>query len=129
MRKKLRLAILLGATILCPATLGAAGQTENADANTVACRVLEAHKSATPAATAVIFHQQSKADQERLGSLLKAHSGETAAIEVSGETLSVTIFRLKSCFGRGLLLLPADAPTIKDGSTFLLKFSQGSGKR
>lgn len=127
MRKKLRLAVLCIVTVLYPATLGAAGQAESADASTIACRVLEAHASARPAATAVIFHQQDKADQARLGSLLKAHSGESAAIQVSdGETISVTIFRLKSCFGRGLLLLPAGAPPMKDGSTFLLRFSQGS---
>jgi len=129
MPTKLRLIALLGAAVLCPAVPGAVRQSESANASTIACRVLEAHASAAPAATAVIFHQQNKADQERLGSLLRAHSGEGADIQIAnGNWTAVTVFRLKSCFGRGLLLLPAGGPLIKDDSTFLMRFAPGGSK-
>jgi len=125
----LRLIALLGAAILCPAVPGAVRQSESVNTSAIACRVLEAHASVAPAATAVIFHQQNNVDQERLGSLLRAHSGEGAEIQIgNGNWTTVTVFRLKSCFGRGLLLLPASGPPINDGSTFLMRFTQGGGK-
>jgi len=127
MRTKLWLVILCAATLLCVAAHGAARQAASTDASPIACRALEVHASANPAVTVVLFHQQDKNDQARLASLLRAHSGERAEIEIGdGKWNGATVFRLKSCFGRGLLLLPPDAPTMKDGSTFLLRFQPGS---
>jgi hypothetical protein len=78
---------------------------------------------------AVVFHQAAKADQPRLGSLLREHSGEEAEVQIGAQTLDeVSVFRLKSCFGRGLLLLPANAPPLKDGATFILTFSRAGDK-
>jgi hypothetical protein len=44
-----------------------------------------------------------------------------------GSWQRATVVRLKSCFGRGLLILPPGEPALKDGETFLLKFASGSG--
>jgi len=113
----------------CLAPLGIARQVGGAGADTIACRVLEAHASTSPAVVAVVFHQRDKIDQARLSSALRQHSGEGVEVETGdGKSVSATVVRLKSCFGRGLLLLPADAPAIKDGATFMMTFSSGSGK-
>lgn len=126
MRTKSRLLMLLAAIALCAPLLTGAGQTSAADTGTITCRVLEAHTGARPAVVAVVFHQAEKADQPRLGSLLREHSGEEAEVQIGAQTVDeVSVFRLKSCFGRGLLLLPANAPPLKDGATFILKFLQG----
>lgn len=108
--------------------LAAARQAETDD-GAITCRVIEAHAAAHPAAVAIVFHQAQKADQPRLASLLLQHAGEEAEVQIGGEARTAgSVFRLKSCFGRGLLLLPADAPPLKDGETFVLKFSQTSEK-
>jgi len=128
MRTTLRLGILCAAIALGSAANVAVRQGESGDAIEVACRVLEAHSSANPAVTAVVFHQQKKEDQERLAELLRGHSGEGAEVQIgSGEPIGGTVFRLKSCFGRGLLLLPPGAQ-LKDGSTFLLRFAATTAK-
>jgi len=89
----------------------------------VACRVLEAHSAASPAVTLVLFHQQEKQDQLRLASLLRRNSGSQVMVNSgSGDWKHATLIRLKSCFGRGLLLFPAGGETPEDGETFLLKF-------
>ena len=129
MQTRLRLAILCFVMALWLAPLGIARQIGGVDANTIPCRVLEAHASTTPAVVAVVFHQRNVSDQARLASTLRQHSGEGVAIQTGdGKWMSATVFRLKSCFGRGLLLLPADLPTMKDGATFVLKFSSRSDK-
>ena len=129
MRTNSRLLLLLAAIALCAPLLAAAGQTGAEDAGIITCRVMEAHAGAHPAVVAVVFHQAEKADQPRLGSLLREHSGEEAQVQIGAQTLDeVSVFRLKSCFGRGLLLLPANAPPLKDGATFILKFSQAGNK-
>ncbi len=91
----------------------------------VECRVLEAHESAAPAALVVIFHQQMKNDQPRLSALIKANSGSDADIQVgSAEWIKVPVFRLRTCFGRGMLILPAGIAALKDGDTFRIRFSK-----
>lgn len=133
MRTRLRFAILCAnfcvTTMLCVASHSAARQSASAETSAISCRVLEAHASANPAVTVIVFHQQRKEDQDRLGALLRSHSGESVEIQVGDAAwTSVTIFRLKSCFGRGLMVLPPGAPTMKDGSTFVLKIRPGAAK-
>jgi hypothetical protein len=129
MRAKLLLPVLFAAIALCAPLLAAASQTETGDTGVITCRVIEAHASTHPAVVAVVFHQADKADQPRMASLLLQHSGEEAEVQIGAETRAGgSVFRLKSCFGRGLLLLPADAPPLKDGATFTLKFAQANGK-
>ena len=121
MKTNLRLAVLLSAAIFCPAMTGVAGQGESASGGPIACRVLEAHAAARPSAAVVIFHQQNKADQAQLATLLREHSGESVEFRVGdGPWTGGTMFRLKSCFGRGMLLLPSET-TMEDGATFVLR--------
>lgn len=120
--------LLLAAIALCVPMPAATRQAETDD-GAITCRVIEAHAAAHPAIVAVVFHQAEKADQPRLASLLLQHSGEEAEVRISADTRTAgSVFRLKSCFGRGLLLLPADAPPLKDGETFTLMFAQNNAK-
>lgn len=129
MRTEFRLSVLVVGIAFCAPLLAANRQMETGDTAIVACRVLEAHAGTHPAVVAVVFHQRDKVDQSRLASLLRQHSGENVQVQVGDETLAdASVFRLKSCFGRGLLLLPAGGPPLKDGTTFVLKFSHGSDK-
>ena len=99
------------------------GPRDAADEYTVACRVLEAHAAAWPGVTIVLFHQQEKQDQALLGSLLNANSGARVGVKMgAGDWKPATVVRLKSCFGRGLLMFPAGAEAPKDGETLLVKF-------
>jgi hypothetical protein len=98
------------------------------EANLVQCRVLESHASKQPAAGFVVFHQRDKQDQPRLSTLLQQHSGTVVDLRADGGNWqSATVVRLKSCFGRGLLVLPSGAPMPEDGGTFLLRFPAGDG--
>jgi hypothetical protein len=127
---KLRFAAWAMAAAFAAAPL-AARQTSShpgaADSGAVECRVLEAHASAAPRVVVVIFHQRQKQDQPRLAALIKQNSGSTASVQLgSAAWTKVTVFRLRTCFGRGMLILPADAAAIKDGDTFHIRFSAAS---
>jgi hypothetical protein len=97
----------------------------------VTCTVLEAHASSEPAVRVVLFHQRDRADASRLQSLLRRVS-EGAAVEFqsgdASEWRTAAVARLKSCFGRGLLILPAGAAGPPEGGTFLLRFPVGALK-
>lgn len=97
-----------------------------ADAKTIACRVLETHASDKPPIVAVVFHQRDRQDGPKLGALLLQNSGATVEIQVGDGGMRQTgkVFRLKSCFGRGLLVLPAGATAPKDGEAFTIKFPE-----
>ena len=91
----------------------------------VACRVLEAHTSVDPAVSVVVFHQRDKADAQRLGALLlRAVDGGAVEFQSSegGAWQPGSVVRLKSCFGRGLLILPGGAALPAERSTFLVRF-------
>jgi hypothetical protein len=91
----------------------------------VACRVREAHASHDPAVGLVVFSQRDKVDAERFSALLRrAVEGGAVEIQLSegGAWQAAGVVRLKSCFGRGLLILPAGGTPLAEGSTFLLRF-------
>jgi hypothetical protein len=128
-QRKVPLAALFVAVAFYMSSLAAGPQTAASDANIVDCRVLEAHTSAAPPVIVVVFHQRDRQDQGRLAALLKQDSGAAAAIQ-AGDTqwITVTVFRMKSCFGRGLLLLSMGAPPLKNGAAFRLRFSASNAK-
>jgi hypothetical protein len=129
MRTKLRPLILVAALALSAQLFAATRQTDTDAADIVNCRVLEAHTGTNPPVIAVVFHQRDRADQARLGSLLQNLSSEAVEMRIGdGKWTSVTVAWLKSCFGRGLLLLASDAPELKDGATFVLRFSRISAQ-
>jgi hypothetical protein len=111
----------------------AAGSNQTATdpaTNSVQCRVLESHASKQPAAGFVVFHQRDKQDQPRLSALLQQYSGKVVDLQINGGNWqSATVVRLKSCFGRGLLVAPPDAPMPEDGGTFLLRFPGGDADK
>jgi len=124
-RHSIRFAVAL-AFLAAAAAITAHSQSSapTADANVVVCRVLEAHASDQPAVIALVFHQRDRQDGPRLGDLIQQNSGAQVEIQIGDASARQTarVFRLKSCFGRGLLLLPADATAPKDGQTFTVKF-------
>ena len=91
----------------------------------VACRVKEAHTSREPAAGLVVFPPRDKADADRFRSL-RRRAEEGGAVEFQssdgGAWQAASVVRLKSCFGRGLMVLPAGAVPPAEGGTFLLRF-------
>ena len=129
MRIKLRPIVLFVAVFLCLAFHTDARQASTSDSHPIACRVLEAHASAHPAVAVVVFHQRDQADQARMAEMLRQRSGGVVEVQTSdGEWTSATVVRLKSCFGRGLLIMSADAPQMKDGATFLLRLAPDNDK-
>lgn len=94
-----------------------------ATSNLVACRILEVHANKDPGIVLVIFHQRDKQDQPRFATLLKQSSGGTIQIRPAGaQWQNAPVIRLKSCFGRGMLILPAGTPSLKERADVLVKF-------
>jgi len=92
-----------------------------ADAGTIACRALEAHTDNELKVTVVVFHQRDQAQHSQLAALLREHSGAMVEVQSGdGAWRRARLVRLKSCFGRGLLMLPAPAP-FSDRAEFVLR--------
>ena len=130
---------LVATCVLCVAPDGAAPQKlqhRPAEQNprVVACRMMEVHVSQQPAVSVVVFHQRDKVDADRLGKLLRdAQEGGAVEFQSSagGEWQPASVARLKSCFGRGLLIVstaPAGGAQLTAGGTFLLRFPVGTLK-
>jgi hypothetical protein len=119
---------LLGATVVpLQQSAAKAGATSpaNHEAHLVECRVLEAHQTSERGVTIVIFHQEAREEHQRLADLLKRYSGGNVEWQRSdGQWAPATVIRLKSCFGRGLLVIPAAAGAPEDGEGFVLKFPE-----
>jgi hypothetical protein len=97
---------------------------KQAGKETINCRAMEVFQSKQLGTTAVIFHQRDKADGPRLGALLLAHSGEDVEFETSdGRRHSATVGRVKSCFGRGLLLFRSKEAKLAAKDDFVLQFA------
>lgn len=100
-----------------------------AAASAVACRALEVHADATLGVTVVVFHQRDDADRERVGALLRAHDGAVVEFQTrDGAWHAATAMRLKSCFGRGLLLFRAGAAALVEKDEFLLREPAGGAQ-
>jgi len=113
----LALATMIGSAAAQPPS----GPPHAPSASTIACRVLEVHTEATLGVTVVVFHHRDDVDRDRLGALLRAHDGATTRFQASdGAAHPATVMRLKSCFGRGLLLFPAGAARLAEKDEFLL---------
>ena len=96
-------------------------RSETAAAGTIACRVLEAHTDDELKVTVVVFHQREEAERSRLAALLREHSGKMVEVQAGdGGWRRARLVRLKSCFGRGLLILPAPAP-FSERAEFVLR--------
>jgi len=93
----------------------------------IVCSVMEAFEEGRLGVRAIIFHQRDKADGPRLGSLLVAHSGEEMELETAGgRRYRATVFRVKSCFGRGLVLVPTSKLKLGEQDEFTLRLPGGN---
>ena len=82
-----------------------------ADFETIACRALEAHTDDELKIAVVVFHQRDESQRSQLATLLREHSGAMVEVQAGdGTWRRARLVRLKSCFGRGLLMLLAPAP-------------------
>ncbi len=127
------LGLVLAASIsafFLPAELGHTDSGSQAlPEGVVACRVLEAHTPLGLGLTVVVFHQRDKNQGPRLGALLKQYSGARAKFQTAdGKSHDGTVLRLKSCFGRGILLFQAGAAKLTEKENFVLQFSSSSSK-
>lgn len=117
-----KISVLLAGFIL-PLTLSAGAQKEAAQ-GTVTCRAMEVFVVKRLGATAVIFHQRDKADGPRLGELLLAHTGEEVEFQSpDGRWHRATVERVKSCFGRGLLLFSSRQAKLAAKENFVVNFA------
>jgi hypothetical protein len=91
---------------------------------TINCRAMEVFVAKPIGTTAVIFHQRDKADGPRLGEQLLAHSGEEVEFETAdGKRHPATVGRVKSCFGRGLLLFASKEAKLAAKGDFVIHFA------
>jgi hypothetical protein len=103
---------------------GAQVQAPKTDAGNgpIICSVMEAFEEGRLGVRAIIFHQRNKADGPRLGALLLAHSGEVMELETTGgQHYRATVFRIKSAFGRGLVLVPTSRLKLGAHDEFTLR--------
>ena len=83
------------------------GPESKAENRGIICKAMEAFDDGRLQVRAIIFHQRDRADAPRLGAFLLAHSGEETDLETSnGQRYRVIVFRVRSAFGRGLMLVP-----------------------
>jgi len=88
----------------------------------IACRVIESKSAPTLGVGLVIFHHAEAASRERVGRFLEEHDGTSVEFQTEGgEWQPATVFRLKSCFGRGLLVFPARRARLARGRMFLIR--------
>jgi hypothetical protein len=123
---KRQLATIALAAILvipvCDASPGAQVQTPGIKQEAVICSVMETFEEGKLGVRAIIFHQRDKADGPRLGTLLLAHSGKELELETAGgRRYRATVFRVKSCFGRGLAIVPTSQLSLGEHDEFTLR--------
>ncbi len=112
---------------ICDASRGAQAQGAGtkAENETIPCRVVEAFEAGKLGVRTILFHQRDKADGPRLGALLLAHSGEEMEFETrDGQRHRAVVFRVKSCFGRGLLLVPMSEVKLGERDEFTLRLPE-----
>ena len=119
---------LLGLSAGAPASAArftAQGAAESTTPNAIACKILEAKTAGAVRVTAAVFHQAESAQREELGTWLRAHDGAEVEFEAAGgQWHAATVFRLRTCFGRGLLIFSAAEAKLEQGVTIQLRFRE-----
>jgi len=114
-------ALLTALLLVFPVLLVSQAPPQNATIATIACRALEAHTDEALKVTVVVFHQRDDAQRAQLAALLREHSGEMVEVQIGeGGWHRARMVRLKSCFGRGLLIVAAPA-LVADHGEFALR--------
>ena len=94
---------------------------------TISCKVLEVHVSEQPPVMAVLFNQAESSDHDHLSELLKQYSGKAVHFKAgSADWHAATVVRMKDCFGRGLLLVPAGTVELKEKEEFSVRFGEAA---
>ena len=122
----MRESILLMALALLVPVLAMAQSEQHPASVTIACRALEVHTDPELKAAVIVFHQSDQSQRAELSVLLRSHSGEK--VEVQGDDSgwhAARLERLKTAFGRGMLMLAAPSP-ITEHSQFLLRVPNGA---
>jgi hypothetical protein len=124
--KKLYPAVILSATLLAhpfgPSIAGSPQAPSNPGNRPIICSVMESFEEQKLGTRAIVFHQRDKVDGPRLGDLLLKHSGEEMELEArDGRRYRATIYRVKSCFGRGLAIIPTNRLKLSETDEFTLR--------
>ena len=90
----------------------------------IICLVMESFEEGKLGVRAIIFHQRDKGDGPRLGALLLSQSGKEMELEAHGQRYHATVFRIKSCFGRGLALIPTTKLKLGEHDEFTLRMPE-----
>lgn len=108
-----------------PAAMGQGDAGAPAQAsNGIACRVMEVHTSAQEKVTVAVFHQRDDQDRGRLSAFLHRHPEQSVRFQTKdGAWHTATVARLKSCFGRGLLIFPTEALSLRERDEFFLEMA------
>ncbi len=120
--------MMVRAILIAPISFLPSALAENQSASpeaakaAIVCRALEVKTAENLGVTVVLFHQASKTDGTRLGELLRANDGASVDFETSdGRSHPATLFRMGTCFGRGLLVFPAGSAHLNPHDQFWLK--------
>ncbi len=109
------------AILLMVVPIVATAQPASPSPEVIACRALETYTDGDLRVTVIVFHQRDETQRSALSALLQQHSGDVVEIQgADGKWRRARMTRLKSCFGRGLLLLPSDT-AIAEHAEFQLR--------
>lgn len=112
-------AVVLGVLSFC-----ALGKSTAAEpSQTIPCRVMEVASSSRFHVRLAVFHYLNEADRAQLGKLLRENDGSSVEFRtVDGNWQNATVIRLKTCFGRGLLLFPISVAPLAAKDEILIRF-------
>lgn len=116
--------VLVLALVLVPNALASPKASMSAPAGSVVhCRVMEAAASAQFHVRLAIFHYRDAADRARLGELLRQNDGEAVQFQAGdGTWQNATVLRLKTCFGRGMLVFSTSALPLVAKQEIVIRF-------
>ena len=121
LRSAVAFAMLLAVAVSATVKNAASAETNEA-AQTILCRALEVKTDPKTAVTVVVFHQASKADGPALGEMLKSNDGANVEFLTSdGKPYAATVFRLDTCFGRGLLVFSSATAHLNSHEQFSIR--------
>jgi hypothetical protein len=105
------------------AAIGSAnGVADSTVSSVIACRVMEVGTSRPFGVSIAIFHYRDAAERDQLGTFLRRYDGTTVEFQVKNSAWQrATLLRLKTCFGRGLLIFPISEVRLAPGDEFMLR--------
>jgi|GEM_PF-843589 hypothetical protein len=115
----------LWSLILCfgLAAIGSAnGVADSTVSSVIACRVMEVGTSRPFGISIAIFHYRDAAERDQLGTFLRRYDGTTVEFQAKNSAWQrATLLRLKTCFGRGLLIFPVSEAHLARGDELMLR--------